>query len=140
LGAIFFGILANKGRKTFYGVDVALITIGATLQAFVSSPVELALVRFLVGTGADYMLSSMIMAEHSNAKDRGKLIALGFGMMWSLGAVTASLLYLGISPLVSTNVLWRIILAAGVLPAASVIYLRRKVPETSRFLLRKVII
>ncbi|AWR95060.2 MFS transporter [Acidianus brierleyi] len=138
LGAIIFGILANKGRKTFYGVDVALMTIGATLQAFVSSPIELALVRFLVGigTGADYVLSPMIMAEHSNAKDRGKLIALGFGMMWSLGAVTASLLYLGISPLVSTNVLWRIILAAGALPAASVIYLRRKVPETSRFLLR----
>jgi hypothetical protein len=27
LGAIIFGILANKGRKTFYGVDVALMTM-----------------------------------------------------------------------------------------------------------------
>jgi putative MFS transporter len=138
VGAIVFGILSNKGRKTFYGIDVALMTIGATLQAFVSSPLELALIRFLVGvgTGADYVLSPLIMAEHSNAKDRGKLIALGFGLMWSLGAVTASLLYLGISPFVPSSILWRIILAAGAIPAASVIYLRRKVPETTRFLLR----
>ncbi|MFP3163257.1 MAG: MFS transporter [Acidianus hospitalis] len=138
LGAIIFGILANKGRKTFYGVDVALMTIGALLQAFVTSPTELAIVRFLVGigTGADYVLSPLIMAEHSNAKDRGKLIALGFGLMWSLGAIIASLLYLGISPFVTPSTLWRIILAAGAIPAASVIYLRRKVPETTRYLLR----
>ncbi|BDC19824.1 MFS transporter [Acidianus sp. HS-5] len=138
LGALLFGYLSNRGRKTFYGIDVALMSIGALLQAFVTSPAELAAVRFLVGvgTGADYVLSPLIMAEHSNAKDRGKLIALGFGLMWSLGAVTASLLYLAISPLVSTNLLWRMILAAGAIPAASVIYLRRKVPETPRYLLR----
>lgn len=75
-----------------------MLTIGALLQAFVTSPTELAIVRFLVGigTGVDYVLSPLIMAEHSNAKDRGKLIALGFGLTWSLGAITASLLYLGI--------------------------------------------
>ncbi|ARM76818.1 MFS transporter [Acidianus manzaensis] len=138
LGAILFGYLSNKGRKTFYGVDVAIMTIGALMQAFVSTPAELAIVRFLVGigTGADYVLSPLIMAEHSNAKDRGKLIAIGFGLMWSLGDITASLLYVGISPFISATMLWRIILAAGAIPAASVIYLRRKVPETSRFLLR----
>jgi len=32
--------------------------------------------------------------------------------------------------------LWRIILGAGAIPAASVIYLRRKIPETTRYLLR----
>ena len=114
------------------------MTIGALLQAFVTSPAELAIVRFLVGigTGADYVLSPLIMAEHSNAKDRGKLIAVGFGLMWSLGAVTASLLYLALSPIVNYDLLWRVILAAGAVPAASVIYLRRKVPETPRYLLR----
>ncbi|BBG23645.1 hypothetical protein IC006_0933 [Sulfuracidifex tepidarius] len=139
LGAILFGVLANKGRKTFYGVDVMLMTVGAALQAFATSPAELAAIRFLVGigTGADYVLSPLIMAEHSNAKDRGKLIAIGFGLMWSLGAVTASLEFLGLEALsVPHSLMWRIILGAGAIPAASVIYLRRKVPETSRFLLR----
>ena len=138
VGAIMFGILANKGRKTFYGIDVALMTIGGLLQGFATSPVMLAIIRFLVGigTGADYVLSPLIMAEHSNAKDRGKLIAIGFGLMWSLGAVTASLLYLAISPFVPSSVLWRVVLAFGAVPASTVIYLRRKVPETGRYLAR----
>jgi len=139
LGAILFGFLANKGRKTFYGVDVMLMTVGALLQAFATSPTELAIIRFIVGigTGADYVLSPLIMAEHSNAKDRGKLIAVGFGLMWSLGAITASLEFLGMDALsIPHDLMWRIILGAGAIPAASVIYLRRKVPETTRFLLR----
>ena len=71
IGSIIFGILANKGRKTFYGVDVALLAIGALLQAFVQTPLELVIVRFLLGlgTGADYVLSPLIMGEHTNAKD-----------------------------------------------------------------------
>ncbi|MCY0849841.1 MFS transporter [Sulfuracidifex metallicus] len=139
LGAVLFGFLANRGRKTFYGVDVMLMTIGALLQAFATSPTELAIIRFVVGigTGADYVLSPLIMAEHSNAKDRGKLIAVGFGLMWSLGAITASLEFLGMEALsIPHDLMWRIILGAGAIPAASVIYLRRKVPETTRFLLR----
>ncbi|MUN30032.1 MFS transporter [Sulfuracidifex metallicus] len=139
LGAVLFGFLANRGRKTFYGVDVMLMTIGAILQAFATSPAELAIIRFIVGigTGADYVLSPLIMAEHSNAKDRGKLIAVGFGLMWSLGAITASLEFLGMDALsIPHDLMWRIILGAGAIPAASVIYLRRKVPETTRFLLR----
>jgi MFS family permease len=139
LGAILFGFLANKGRKTFYGVDVMLMTVAALLQAFATSPTELAIIRFIVGvgTGADYVLSPLIMAEHSNAKDRGKLIAVGFGLMWSLGATTASLEFLGMEALsIPHDLMWRIMLGAGAIPAASVIYLRRKIPETTRFLLR----
>ncbi|MCI2415146.1 MAG: MFS transporter [Candidatus Aramenus sp.] len=139
VGAIIFGMLSNRGRKTFYGVDVALMTVGAVLQAFVTSPIELVLVRFLLGlgVGADYVLSPMIMAEHSNAKDRGKIIALGFGLFWGFGATTAALIYLGLSYFgVSPDVTWRVVLAAGAIPAASVIYLRRKIPETPRYLAR----
>ncbi|MFP3242304.1 MAG: MFS transporter [Caldisphaera sp.] len=34
IGAIIFGILANKGRKTFYGIDVSLLAIGAVCNIF----------------------------------------------------------------------------------------------------------
>ena len=137
-GAIIFGILANKGRKKFYGIDVALLTVGALLQAFVQTPLQLVIVRFLVGlgTGADYVLSPLILAEHSNAKDRGKLLALGFGFIWGLGATTAALIYFIFENIVSQDLLWRIVLAFGAVPAASVIYLRRKMPETARYLAR----
>ncbi|MEM0194645.1 MAG: MFS transporter, partial [Metallosphaera sp.] len=98
VGAILFGFLSNMGRKTFYGVDVALMTVGALLQAFVTDPTQLIIVRFLLGlgVGADYVLSPMIMAEHSNAKDRGKIIALGFGLFWGFGATLAAVVYLAL--------------------------------------------
>lgn len=139
IGALIFGYLANKGRKKFYGIDVTLMTIGALLQAVVTSPLQLVLVRGLlgVGVGADYVLSPMIMAEHSNAKDRGKLIAFGFGMMWGFGYVVASTLDLVLTSLgVSLSIIWRVVLAAGAIPAVAVVYLRRKIPETPRYLLR----
>ncbi|MEM0064561.1 MAG: MFS transporter [Metallosphaera sp.] len=137
VGAILFGFLSNMGRKTFYGVDVALMTVGALLQAFVTDPTQLIIVRFLLGlgVGADYVLSPMIMAEHSNAKDRGKIIALGFGLFWGFGATLAAVVYLALQAAgVPSYLIWRIVLAAGAVPAASVIYLRRKIPETARFL------
>jgi Sugar (and other) transporter. len=137
VGAIIFGLLSNKGRKTFYGVDVTLMALGALLQAFVKDPLQLVIVRGIlgVGVGADYVLSPMIMAEHSNVKDRGKTLALGFGLFWGFGATTAAILFLALQGLgVSPGLTWRIVLAAGAVPAAAVIYLRRKIPETVRFL------
>ncbi|BBD73671.1 MFS transporter [Sulfodiicoccus acidiphilus] len=137
VGAVTFGLLSNMGRKKFYGVDVALMTVGALLQAFVNSPLELIAVRTVlgVGVGADYVLSPMIMAEHVNAKDRGKTIALGFGLFWGFGATTAALIYLLLSSLgLPPYLVWRVVLAAGAIPSAAVIYLRRKIPETARFL------
>ncbi|MBW9141567.1 MAG: MFS transporter, partial [Candidatus Aramenus sp.] len=43
-----------------------------------------------------------------------------------------ALSYSGVSP----DVIWKVVLAAGAIPAASVIYLRRKIPETPRYLAR----
>ena len=137
IGAIMFGLLSNQGRKKFYGIDVALMTVGALLQAFVTDPTELIIVRFLlgIGVGADYVLSPIIMAEHANAKDRGQIIALGFGLFWGFGATLAAILYLALQAAgVPPSLVWRIVLAAGAIPSASVIYLRRKIPETARFL------
>ncbi|QGA69238.1 MFS transporter [Sulfolobus sp. E11-6] len=137
IGAILFGFLSNMGRKKFYGIDVTLMTVGALLQAFVQNLLELIIVRFLLGLGigADYVLSPTIMAEHSNAKDRGKTLVLGFGLFWGFGASTAAGLYLILQALgLPLDLIWRIVLACGAIPAASVIYLRRKIPETARYL------
>ena len=138
IGAVIFGYLANKGRKKFYGVDVTLMTIGAILEAFVTSPLQLVIVRGLlgIGLGAESVLTPIIMAEHSNIKDRGKLLSLT-GLFFIGGFISAPLIYLALQGLgVSINVLWRIVLSMGAIPAASVIYLRRKIPETPRYILR----
>ncbi|MCL4318432.1 MAG: MFS transporter [Firmicutes bacterium] len=137
VGALLFGILANRGRKKYYGFDMILMTVGALWQGIPGSILALLLARTVIGlgSGADYVLSPLIMAEHSNAKDRGKTFALGFGLMWSLGSVTASLVYMVLMAAhVAPDLVWRIVLAFGAVPSASVIYLRRKVPETARYL------
>lgn len=136
VGALLFGWLANKGRKRFYGLDVTLLAIAALAQAFVPSVAWLIAVRFVLGlgTGADYVLSPLILGEHANARDRGKSLALGFGLIWGVGASFAAVLYLILHSVgVSPDLIWRIVLGAGAIPAASVIYLRRKLPETARF-------
>jgi MFS family permease len=139
LGAVMFGVLAQRGRKTFYGIDVTLMAVAAVAQIFATDLWSLITIRFIlgIGVGADYVLSPTIMAEHANRADRGKTLGIGFGVMWWLGAIVASLLLLvlkgaGVSP----DMQWRIVLAFGAVPALSVLYLRRRMPETARYLAR----
>lgn len=139
LGAIVFGFLGQKGRKRFYGFDVAILGIAALAQAFAPTLTWIIALRFVLGfgVGADYVLSPVIMAEHSNRADRGKALGLGFGTMWPLGALAAAILKLLLQSLnVPDDLQWRIVLGAGAVPALAVLYFRRQMPETARFLAR----
>ncbi|MBW4091771.1 MAG: MFS transporter [Proteobacteria bacterium] len=139
VGAMIFGPLAQAGRKKFYGYDVMLMAVMAFAQVFAPTLWWLIGIRFVlgIGVGADYVLSPTIMAEHSNRRDRGKKIAIGFGVMWQSGALVAALLSLLLIGLgVSPDLRWRLVLAFGAVPALSVLYLRRQMPETARFLSR----
>ncbi len=138
-GALLFGVLGQKGRKRFYGFDVLILGVTALAQAFAPDLNWLIAIRFLlgIGVGADYVLSPMIMAEHANRADRGLALGLGFGTMWPLGALAAGVLNLLVqSAGVGGDLQWRLVLAAGAIPALSVLYLRRRMPETARFLAR----
>ncbi|MDE2488765.1 MAG: MFS transporter [Alphaproteobacteria bacterium] len=139
LGAMVFGFLGQKGRKRFYGFDVAILGVAALAQAFAPTLTWIIALRFVLGfgVGADYVLSPVIMAEHSNRADRGKALGLGFGTMWPLGALAAAILKLLLQSLnVPDDLQWRIVLGAGAVPALAVLYFRRQMPETARFLAR----
>src|SRR5580693_8669747 len=119
-GALLFGVLAQGGRKRFYGIDVLILGLAAIAQAFAPSVAWLIGLRFVlgVGVGADYVLSPVIMAEHSNRADRGRALGLGFGTMWPIGALVASLVTLLLNALhVSHDLEWRLVLAGGAIPA-----------------------
>ena len=137
VGAIIFGQLAQKGRKRFYGVDAMILGIAALAQAFMPSLGWLIACRFVlgIGVGADYVLSPMIMAEHSNRADRGKALGLGFGTMWPIGALAAAVFKLLLDSFhVPPDLSWKLVLAGGALPALGVMYFRRTMPESARFL------
>jgi MFS family permease len=139
IGALVFGVLGQKGRRTFYGLDVLILGIAAAAQAFAPNILWLIGIRLVLGfgVGGDYVLSPMIMAEHSNRADRGRALGLGFGTMWPVGALAAVLLKFLLQFLhVDDDLQWRLVLAGGAVPALAVLYFRRTMPETARFLAR----
>jgi MFS family permease len=139
LGALVFGLLGQKGRKRFYGLDVLILGVAAVAQAFMPTLGWLIACRFVlgIGVGADYVLSPMIMGEHANRADRGRAFGLGFGTMWPLGALAAALFKLLLDSFhVPPDLVWRLVLAGGAVPALAVMYYRRTMPETARYLAR----
>lgn len=140
LSALLFGVIADRqGRKLMYGIDAMLMGIGALMQAFSQNILELFVSRLIlgIGIGADYVLSPIIVAENARAENRGKLMVITFAFMWGLGAVAAAFVeHVLILLNLPSDLIWRIVLGLGAVPAFSVIYLRRRIYETILFVSR----
>jgi PHS family inorganic phosphate transporter-like MFS transporter len=140
LGAIFFGTLSDKfGRKKLYGLEAVILVIGALWSACATSFTSLLCARVLVGLGigGDYPTSATVASESANRKNRGLIVLLVFAMQalgLTVGPLLASLL---LALHVPHDYVWRILLGLGAIPAASVIYLRRNIKESKRFLMTK---
>src|SRR6266550_4275909 len=138
LGSIFFGRLADYvGRRSIYGFTLIVLAAGAIASALSPNVVWLLIFRFILGLGigGDYPLSATLMSEYANRRDRGKLITMVFSMQ-GLGLIVGPLvaIVLLLSGL-NHDLIWRIILALGAVPALATFYLRRQIAETPRFAL-----
>ncbi len=139
VGATIFGRLLDiLGRKAVYGLELIILVIGAIGSAFlvpVNGIYFLIAWRFLlgIGIGGDYATSSVIMSEYSNTKNRGRFIGMVFSMQ-SLGLVSGPLVALAfLTTGVYPGITWKLLLAIGAIPAAVVIYYRRKMPEPPKY-------
>lgn len=135
IGQLLFGFLGDRiGRKAIYGVEAILMMIGALLSAISPNIYWLIAFRSIMGLGigGDYPISATIMSEYANVKDRGKLVALVFANQ-GLGTLAAIAVGVGTVLVFPPDLAWRIMAAVGAIPAATVIYLRRKTPETPRY-------
>jgi len=135
VGQLFFGVLGDLiGRKKVYGVEASLLTAGAILSALSPNILWLIIFRTIVGfgIGGDYPISATIMSEYANVKDRGKLVALVFANQ-GVGSVVAVAVGAISAFTLPPDLAWRVMALVGAIPAATVIYLRRKVPETPRY-------
>ncbi|WP_338599214.1 MFS transporter [Sulfolobus tengchongensis] len=135
VGQLVFGFLGDKiGRKAIYGVEAILMTLGALFSAFSPNIYWLIAFRSIMGLGigGDYPISATIMSEYANVKDRGKLVALVFANQ-GLGSLAAVAVGAGAALVFPLDTAWRVMAAIGAIPAATVIYLRRKTPETPRY-------
>ena len=136
LGALVFGRFADvAGRKRVYWMVAAIMVVGALGSALAPSFWILIVFRFVLGfgVGGDYPVSAVMMSEYANRKDRGKLVGMVFGTQ-ALGLIVGPLIALAlIGGGASDDVVWRILLGLGALPAAAVLYLRTKMPESPRY-------
>ncbi|KAK4357016.1 hypothetical protein RND71_022626 [Anisodus tanguticus] len=160
LGQLFFGWLGDKlGRKKVYGMTLMLMVICSIASglSFGKTPngviATLCFFRFWLGfgIGGDYPLSATIMSEYANKKTRGAFIAAVFAMQ-GFGILAGGIVALVVagtfknaypSPIYSVNakdstppeadLVWRIILMFGAIPALLTYYWRMKMPETARY-------
>jgi PHS family inorganic phosphate transporter-like MFS transporter len=136
LGAMVLGRFADLGgRKRVYWLVAVIMVVAALGSALSPSFWVLIAFRFLLGfgVGGDYPVSAVLMSEYANRKDRGKLVGMVFGTQ-ALGLIVGPLVALALLGAgVSDNLAWRVLLGLGAVPAAAVIYLRRKMPESPRY-------
>jgi MFS transporter, PHS family, inorganic phosphate transporter len=136
VGAFVFGRYADKvGRKRVYWLVAAIMIAGALGSAFSQSFWMLIGFRFLLGfgVGGDYPVSAVMVSEYANRKDRGKLVGMVFGTQ-ALGLIIGPLIALALlGSGASDDVVWRVLLGLGALPAAAVVYLRSRMPESPRY-------
>ncbi|HEX4196499.1 MAG TPA: MFS transporter [Caulobacteraceae bacterium] len=137
LGALLFGRVADMlGRKRIYGVEVLVLAAGAIACAFSPNIWWLIGLRFIlgIGIGGDYPVSATIMSEYAGKAHRGMLVTLVFAMQAAgliVGPLFAAALLL--TPL-SHDIIWRILVSFGAVPALAVYSARRHLKETPRFL------
>jgi PHS family inorganic phosphate transporter-like MFS transporter len=137
IGALLFGRVADMlGRKRIYGVEVLVLAAGAVASAFSPNIWWLIGFRFIlgIGIGGDYPVSATIMSEYAGKAHRGMLVTLVFAMQ-AAGLIVGPLIAAGLLlTSLSHDIIWRILVAFGALPALAVYGARRHLKETPRFL------
>lgn len=137
IGALLFGRVADMlGRKRIYGVEVLVLAAGAIGCAFAPNIWWLIGLRFVlgIGIGGDYPVSATIMAEYAGKASRGMLVTLVFAMQAAgliVGPLLASAL---LASHMNPDIIWRILVSFGAVPALAVYWSRRHLKETPRYL------
>src|SRR5579863_3213184 len=138
IGAVLFGRIADMlGRKRIYGYEVLVLAAGAIASAF--SPNIWWLIGFRIilgiGIGGDYPVSSTLMSEFAGKSSRGMMVSLVFAMQ-AAGLVVGPLLAAAfLASGLSKDLVWRLLLAFGAIPALAVFQMRRHMAESPRYLL-----
>jgi MFS family permease len=139
LGALGFGMLADRfGRRAIFLGSLAIYGAATFSTAFAPGVVVLLILRFVagIGVGAEYSAVNAAIAELIPAKRRG--FAASFVMnFWSIGTLLAAVLSWLVFALLPQDFAWRVVFAAGGLVALSTIWLRRRIPESPRWLLEQ---
>ncbi len=140
IGAIFgaglLGPIADKvGRRRIFRLDLVLFIVFSVFCVFAWSIWSLIAFRFVLGIaiGLDYPIAASYLAEVLPAKARGRWLVSAFSLQAVgilLGAIVG-VIVLQVAPHIDS---WRWMLGFGAIPAIVIVFLRRGVPESPRWL------
>ena len=137
-GASLLGPLGDRvGRRRIFQFDLVLFVVFSVLCAVAPSLWALFVFRLGVGVaiGLDYPIASSYLAEVLPSAKRGRWLTGAFSLQAAgivLGAVVGVVILEALPHVYS----WRLMLGFGVIPAIVIIFLRRGVPESPRWLAR----
>ncbi|MBV9413424.1 MAG: MFS transporter [Solirubrobacterales bacterium] len=135
IGAFADSTIADKwGRKLSLGVSVAVFSVGTILAALSTNVTELIVFRFIagLGIGAEIAAVTTYIGELSPARLRGKYTS------W---ATTAAYAGFAVVPFIARALVptfasgWRILFVIGAVGGATILFMRRGLPPSPRWLL-----
>lgn len=134
IGAPIIGLLSDRfGRKRLFTIDLILFIVLGGMQAIVTEPWQLFVVRVLLGItiGAEYSLGAAMLAEFVPSHGRGTRMG-SMLCCWYVGYLIAVAGGFALRDLAGWN--WRWILAFSAVPALLTLLMRIGIPESPRWL------
>jgi MFS family permease len=140
IGALLGGWLADKlGRRIVFLSTMGMFVIFALAQAFVPNIAWLVAVRLILGVplGSDISSGYTYIMESMPRGDR-EVMGNRWQFMFALGQVlTLGVIAIFIIAKLPEDLIWRVTLGLGAVPAAIIFYLRHDLPETAVWLIRR---
>src|SRR4029078_2631251 len=138
LGALFFGQMTDKyGRKKLFLITLGVYTCATVLTAFSMSPMWYFCARFVTGAGigGEYAAINSAIDELIPAKFRGRVDIAINGSFW-VGAAGGALLTIPLldPARIDPAIGWRLAFGLGAILAVGILFARRQVPESPRWL------
>jgi len=132
VGAWFWGTISDYiGRRLGFQVTVLIFALFGLLSAFAPGWEWLAILRFFTGfgLGGALPLDFSLYAEFLPTRNRGRNLVI-LESFWALGTIIAA----GLAWLLVPSFGWRPLLATSALAAVLVLWIRRSIPESPRYL------
>ncbi|MBA8794794.1 MFS family permease [Friedmanniella endophytica] len=140
IGALIGGFIADRlGRKRVFVLTMVLFIVLAIAQGFSQNVVDLIIIRFLIGiplgsdiaNGYAYIMESMSKGARERMGSRWQFM-FGVGEVFAILVIT--LMYVSG---MDHELLWRIGLGLGAIPAAILLIARLDLPETPLSLIHR---
>ena len=139
LGALFFGWLTDRlGRKKLFTVTVGVYLVATIATGLSWNFTSFALFRFLTGAGigGEYSAINSAVQEFVPARYRGQTDLIVNGSFWIGAALGALGSIVVLDPrLFAPQIGWRLAFIIGGALAVIVVFLRRYLPESPRWLM-----